>query len=113
MTRVGSGDFFSTACLYRLYSAMWAVAISSTASIISWREVWTRQSATYFAVSESTFPTSEVNDGRPSAPGAGWVMSAPITSVGFRGSVRAGAERASRIVLIPPTFTLILRPSLH
>ena len=45
--------------------------ISSRSSIISWREVWTRQSATYFAVSESTLATSEVNDGRPSVCAAG------------------------------------------
>ena len=32
---------------------------------------------TYFAPVLSTLPTTEVNDGRPLAPGGGWVMSAP------------------------------------
>lgn len=45
--------------------------------MISTREACTRLVAMYLALSESTFPTSAVNEGRPSEPGAGWMTSAP------------------------------------
>lgn len=77
------------------------------------------------ALSESTLATTAVNDGFPDEPGAGWISSAyndkleqsgisnknvrtPIIIVGLVGSVRIETERGSGIVLIPPSFTLIL-----
>lgn len=62
----------------------------------------------YFDVSESTLPTTEVNEGRPSDPGAGWMTSAPMTMVGLAGSAKYRTEAGSGTVLIPPSFTLIL-----
>ena len=51
--------------------------MSFRSSIISWRDVCTQVVATYFAELESTLPTTAVNDGRPSEPGAGCITSAP------------------------------------
>lgn len=34
--------------------------------------------AIYFALSESTLPTTDVKDGRSWDPGAGWITSAPM-----------------------------------
>lgn len=81
----------------------------------------------YFDVSESTLATREVNDGRPSDPGAGCITSAPslhpqikekkkrknnyyipIIIVGLAGSVRYRTDAGSGIVLMPPSLTLIL-----
>lgn len=66
--------------------------IFSRSSMSSCLEVCTRQSATYFAVSESTFATRAVNEGRPSAPGAGWMTSALIHIVNERKLVFQGSS---------------------
>lgn len=58
--------------------------------------------AMYLAVSESTLATRDVNDGRPSEPGAGWMTSAPMFSVraGRRTELNGHTHDNCRIVRI-------------
>ena len=55
--------------------------MSSSSSMISCRPVWTLLFTMYFAVLMSTLETRLAKEGRPSAPGAGWITSAPAVRI--------------------------------